>query len=370
MKIVVAQLARLLLALSMLYGGVLVLCALLAPAAASSAPIDTARAAESPYLTEPKYVFFGRSRLDSERPKLLLLGASNTMAGFKQREVGPLLPNYEVHNIAIGGANLHELEQIVELVHEVQSESARRRNTWVVGLWYGLFASDEARWHTPDRHAGDTDIDIERYRYGFYRRTQRGAEPLLPPTQLASGEALISPYLMLDRVARDVTAGLREKLSGKPRKLTDAERNARVISQPEQQDYLKFWRAYMGNVDALDDAQFQRLEQLVAHIESAGGRVLLVDLPIPSWHQQGSALAADYRARIERQLPKLCARSGVKALRLAEQNTDEDFSDEVHPKPRVTPDWAARLERAVRENFGPSLIDPTAKNDHESTTAL
>ena len=32
------------------------------------------------------------------------------------------------------------------------------------------------RWNTPDRHQGDTDLDIERYRYGFYRRTEQGSQ--------------------------------------------------------------------------------------------------------------------------------------------------------------------------------------------------
>lgn len=366
MKLVLVQLARLALALVTLYGVLLAACALVAPPAADRASIDTARARESSYLTEPKYVFFARKRLDTERSKLLLLGASNTMAGLKQREVAPLLPEYEVHNISVGGANMTELAQIADLVREVQSPNARRSDTYVIGLWYGVFASDEARWHTPDRHPGDTDIDIERYRYGFYRRGAQGAEPLLPPRYLGLGEALIRPYLVLDRTARDLTASLREGLSGKAPKLSDAERNARVISLDEQREYLKFWRQYMGNTDTLDDAPFRRLVSLVQRITRDGGRVLLVDLPIPDWHRRGSPLARDYERRIERVLPELTSLPNVRWLRLSDRGADDEYSDEVHPKPRVSPRWAARLAEAIRGDFSLATnTDPTASNDHE-----
>ncbi len=366
MKLILAQLARLALALVALYGGLLALCALIAPPDADAAPIDTARAHESPYLTEPKYVFFARGRLATPRARVLVLGASNSMAGIKQRELQPLLPEYEVHNVSVGGANITELDQIAELVSEVQSNEARRQTTYVLGLWYGVFASDRARWHTPDRHAGDTDIDIERYRYGFYRRTERGAEPLLSARYLGVGEALIRPYLVLDRTARDATSTLRARLSGKPRKLTDAERNARVISPREQLDYLSFWRQYMGDPQTLGEEPFQRLQALVTRITEQGGRVLLVDLPIPSWHSRGSALARDYELRLSRALPALRALPGVSVLSLADQRADDDFSDEVHPKPRVSPRWAARVAEAIRRDFtDPTDTNPTASNDHE-----
>jgi hypothetical protein len=366
MKLVVAQLARLALALVALYGALLGLCAFAAPPPVDHAPIDTSRALQSRYLTEPKYVFFARSRLDTERPKLLLLGASNTMAGFKQREVAPLLPEYEEHNISVGGANVTELAQIAELVREVQSPEARRRDTYVIGLWYGVFASDQARWHTPDRHPGDTDIDIERYRYGFYRRGEHGAEPLLPPRYLGIGEALVGPYLVLDRTARDLTASLREKLSGKAPKLSDAERNARVISPDEQRNYLKFWQKYMGDTAALEDAPFRRLVALARRISQDGGRVLLVDLPIPDWHRRGSELARDYDQRLARVLPELTELPNVRAVHFSDGGADDEFSDEVHPKPRVSPRWAARLAEAVRRDFGgATTTDPTASNDHE-----
>jgi hypothetical protein len=370
MRHVVIKLGRLALSLLLLYGALLALACLLVPREPSTRPIDTARAAETLYLTEPKYVFMARQRLQREAPKVLLLGASNTMAGFKQRELQPLLPEVEVHNLAVGGANLTEVRQVAELVREVQTPEARRGTSYVVGLWYGLFASDTARWNTVDRHPGDTDMDIERYRYGFYRRTPGGAQPLLPPRYLSAAETLVWPYLALDRLARDLTVSVRAQLSGKAPKLTDEQRNARVISVDEQRKYLAFWRGYMGAEPRISDHQLEQLSALVDTLVADGSRVVLVDMPIPRWHAQGAALALDYTERMRQLAPELSARAGVTWLSMTGTGSDDDFdddqfSDEVHPKPRVSSRWAARLADALRMlPVNVSATNPTASNDH------
>jgi hypothetical protein len=342
MKSLLVQLARLGGALVALYGALLALTLVLRPGVRGHERLDSARAGESLYLTEPKYVFFSRSRLDTEQDKVLVLGASNALVGFKQRELQGMLPDREVHNLSVSGSNITQLRQVVQLIQEVQSPSARRHNTFVLGLWYGTFAADRARWETPDRHAGDTDIDLERYRYGFYTRGEDGAEPLLPPSMLDTGARLVHPYLVLDALTRDVTQSFRARLSGKPRKLTDAERDQRSVGQGEQAGYLAFWRDYMGGLERLEDAPLRALQRTVDDILKASGRVVLVDLPLPAWHSSGSPLHADYARRMQELLPALEQRDGVRVLRLS-GDTSEDFSDEVHPKPKVTARWSRTL---------------------------
>ncbi|RYZ02337.1 MAG: hypothetical protein EOO73_32040 [Myxococcales bacterium] len=362
MKPILVQLARLGASLAVLYGALLVVSLLVRPGEREHARLDSARAGESLYLTEPKYVFFSRSRLDTTRDKLLVLGASNALVGFKQHELQEALPEREVHNIAVSGSNITQLRQVVELVQEVQSPAARTHNTFVLGLWYGVFASDRARWETPDRHGGDTDMDLERYRYGFYKRGSHGAEALLPPSMLSMGAHLVHPYLVLDAVTRDATQTFRERLSGKPRKLTDAERNERLVSEAEQGKYLAFWRKYMGDVDRLDDAPFQTLRAVVEDVGRAGGQLVLVDMPIPAWHAAGSPIHADYARRMQALLPELERLEHVRVLRLAGDD-NEDFSDEVHPKPRVTARWSEALASSLR-------LPENEREEHEHRSSL
>jgi len=353
MKLILIQIARLLGGVIAIYGVLLAVSLALVPRTGVAQRLDASRASTSLFLTEPKYVFMTRSQLNTNADKVILLGASNMLVGFKQTQVQTLVPGAEVHNLSVGGSNITQLEQITQLVREVQTPEARRHNVYVIGLWYGLFADDKARWYTADRHPGDTDIDIERYRYGFYRRTDTGPVPNLPPQDMDIGVLLIHPYLVLDSVARDLTRSLRGFMAAKPAAITDAQRNAVVLSDAEKLKYLEFWREYMGSVTTLGDAPFHTLQHMVDGILADGGRVVLVDMPIPHWHAQGAVLSIDYRQRAGGVFAALRGRPGVTVLAMNESDTDDDFSDEVHPKPRVTEGWAKRLAASL--NNAPEL---------------
>jgi hypothetical protein len=343
MKLILTQMVRLLGALLVLYGVLLATTLGLVPRADVGQRLDSGRAGSSLYMTEPKYVFLARSQLNSPADKVLLLGASNMLIGFKQPQVQALMPGVEVHNLSVGASNVTQLSQIVDLVREVQTPEARRHNTYVIGLWYGLFADDKVRWHTPDRHAGDTDIDIERYRYGLYLRTDTGPVSLLPAQHLDAGVLLIHPYLVLDRCARDLTRSLRSFMAAKPPLLSDEQRNAVVVSDAQRREHLERVRGYMGSASTLGDAPFHALEQMVDAILAEGGRVVLVDMAIPQWHAQGSVLSAEYQQRVHQLLTHLQTRAGVAVLTMDDARADDDFIDDVHPKPRVTGRWAQRL---------------------------
>lgn len=345
---ILRQALLLALALVVAYGLLLGASLLLMRPEQGAQALDAGRAQDTLYMTQPKYVFMARSRLNTETDKLLLVGASNTMAGFRPAQLQPLLPQLEVHNLSVGGSNMTQIAQVVDLVREVQTPAARQRALYVFGLWYGVFASDAARWQQPGRVPGDTDIDIERYRYGFYRRGADGPIAVLPARYLDLGPLLVHPFLVLDSLARDATRGLRGLIGARAASITNAQRDAAVVDVARQQQYLAFWREYTGQATTLEPAQFDALRHAVATIVADGGRVLLADLPIPAWHTAGSALAADYRRQMDLLLAELRQWPGVQVLDMSAASAPEDFSDEVHPKPRVAPQWAARLASAAQ----------------------
>lgn len=360
LRIVLRQLGWLVLAVLVLYAVLLAVSLALVPRQHDFLGMDTGRASASLYLTEPKYVFLGRSALDTTTDKVIMVGASNVVVGFKQPQVQRLMPGAQVHNLGVGGSNMTQVREIVDLVQEVQTPEARRHNTFVVGLWYGLFADDAVRWHTPDRHAGDTDIDIERYRYGFYRRSDAGPEPLLPAKYLDAGATLIHPWLVIDKLTRDATRGLRAHLAGKAQGITDEQRNAVVLSEAEKQRYLDFWTDYMGH-KPLGLQQFGELKKLIDSVTANGGKVVLVDLPLPAWHAERSPYFAEYQQRRHDFLASLAPHGDVAVLVLSDgRGPDEDFSDEVHPKPRVTPVWAQQLATALNARDTRTLITQTS----------
>lgn len=329
--------------------------------------LDTARASHSLFATEPKYVFLNRSGLDTTRPKVLLLGASNVVVGFRRDQLQRLVPGAEINNISVGGSNVTQLRQIVDLVHEVQGAEARRANTFVIGTWYGLFAEDLRRWRTPDRHAGDTDIDIERYRYGFFRRTMTGPVAVLPPEWLELGVRLLHPCLVVDKLLRDATRSLRKIMAGKNEpELTDVQRNAAIVSESEKKRYLAFWEDYMGGAGRLSDDQFYVLTELVRRISRAGGRVIIADLPLPAWHAERSPYHAEYRQRTRQLFKTLAMLPGVQVLRVQTGGAGDAFSDEVHPKPETTAAWAGQLASVLNGQSGEDRLLP--RNIHATDT--
>jgi hypothetical protein len=343
MRAILKQVLYLSIALVGIYAVLLALSYALVPTMSGRAGLDSSLAADSIFTTEPKYVFLNRAAVRPDASRIVFVGASNTVVGFKQREVQQLVPSSEVDNLSVGGSNLTQVAQIVGLVQDLQDPAARRRTTFVIGMWYGMFVQDSFRWGTPDRHPGDTDIDIERYRYGFYRRTDAGPRQEVPPEQLPLGVMLIHPYLVLDELSRLASKDFRDRLLGKPPHRTDAERNATIVSEADRVLALTYWREQMHSDGPMSEEQFLVLRDLVARILAQGSKAVLVDLPIPHWHAERSLFYANYLSRKKTLLSGLQGKPGFTYLEMADQNDDLDFSDEVHPKPRVTPLWATQV---------------------------
>ncbi len=107
----------------------------------------------------------------------------------------------------MGGANISEVKQVIDLVHEVQKASDRPSNTFVIGVWFGMFIDTDTKYADPDRNRGETDIDLEKYRYGFYRRTPEGPVAVLPAGWLDEGAMAIRPILVIEKIAREIRTG-------------------------------------------------------------------------------------------------------------------------------------------------------------------
>jgi hypothetical protein len=114
-----------------------------------------------------------------------------------------------------------EVGEVIDLVQQVQSEEARRHEIFVLGIWYGMFGEDRLRWYTPDRSPVDTDIDIERYRHGFERRTAHGPVPIAP-WQFDAAVTAIYPFLYLGKLSCDSLEWLSHEYQTRPKDLDTA----------------------------------------------------------------------------------------------------------------------------------------------------
>jgi len=368
MKAILKQAAGLVAGIAAIYGLLLVISLVLFPMHRQSGGLDSSLAGATLFETEPKYVFLNRASLRDDKERLILLGASNVVTGFHVSELQPLLPDLEVDNLGISGANLTEMRQAYDLIRAAQSPSGPKHTTYAIGIWYGVFQPDGLKWNTPDRHGGETDLDIERYRYGFFRRSAAGPVQVLPTEDLELGLVLIHPYLTIDRLARDATDLFRAKfLKMKPEK-TVAERNASVVTPEKQAQLFAYWHDQFQGATAVPPEQFAVLSNMVTRMLADGNRVVVVDLPLPSWHSQHSALNDSYKQLRDGWLQQMNGKQDFAYLDLQDAFPDDEFVDEVHPKPRTTAEWSKRLAAAVADEIAKAGASSAGLNNPTGAT--
>jgi hypothetical protein len=315
--------------------------------------VNTQAAASTIFTTEPKYLYFNRTPLAVNRTNIVLVGGSNIGTGFPLSALDrQIQSDAAIHNLGLGGANVTEMAQVTDLVYDAQSEPVRSRDIFVVGIWYGLFGEDRLHWHTADRVPGDTDLDIERYRYGLERRTLQGPVDFVPPAYRNAAVVAVYPLLFLDKVSRSAFRWISPVHAQ-----TAEELDAYIVSQQEKDHYLKYWRTMMGPTQPSSfDEQFAVLDKICDRVLAQGGRLLLVDLPLPRWHKTASPYQAIYETRAHQLFDRLSGRPGFGFLDMGDLDNDADFYDEVHPKPRAAAIWVNRLAAAL----SPLLRSPTA----------
>jgi hypothetical protein len=363
MRVILRQGAALLFCLALFYLGLLGLALSLAPQPSQEPGLDASLAGNTIFMTEPKYIYLNRTPLRNNSEKIVLLGASNVDIGFNLPELRTLLPETAtVHKFAIDEANMTEVGEVIDLVQQVQSEEARRHEIFVLGIWYGMFGEDRLRWYTPDRSPGDTDIDIERYRYGFERRTAHGPIPVVPWQYVDAAVTAIYPFLFLDKLSRDSLEWLSREYQTRPKDLDTA-----VMTEDERGRSMSYWSRVMGPArPSTFYEQFIVLERACDQILVEGSQLIFLDLPLPKWHKQHSPYQSYYEERRTQLVKRWTGRSGFVSLDMSDLDSDADFYDEVHPRPRVTRSWARRLAAALSPLVSPSAAVAGAVSEGSS----
>jgi hypothetical protein len=278
--------------------------------------LDTGNAWATIYHSEPRAVVLGRAPLGLPGRQIALLGASNVEVPFPTAALRPLLPGWRI------------------------PPAQRSDLTVVIGIWYGLFIADERRWK-----GRLTDIEVEGLRYGIYRRSEAGLLPVMAPSWLDYASFALRPLLAVEVALKNRLGRWRQRIGSGPRDL-----NAPPLNATEREDALRFWAEQVGTPGGrLDDAQFARLLGMVRRLSGAGTRMILLDLPLPSWHRAQSPSFADYEQRKRPWLSSATALPGVTYRNLQALGDDADFYDEVHPRPPAREKWVRSLAEILNE---------------------
>lgn len=320
------------------------------------ATLDTALAAESLFGTEPKYVVFNLPRLEKSRDQIVFVGASSARDGFRPDMLKSQFASAAIVNFAISSADVQETAQVVQAVYDHVPREDWPRLTFVFGIWYGMFEPDASPWPN-----GATDLDTEFLRYGIYRRAPSperripiSLEPLLEevfrPLLLISRSfnlhvmpSVLSTQLFLLHLAGIETADFVHNRAAAP---FDGDRF--TLSQQERISWLTSWRRRLGPPRAAAMAgEMGSLDRMARDISSRGGRLVIMDLPLPDWHRQAVLYDDVYERVLALHVPVLEKLKGVSFHTMRDGFSDDDFYDAAHPRPRATPRWAAQAIGAI-----------------------
>ena len=127
------------------------------------------------------------------------------------------------------------------------------------------------------------------------------------------------------------------------------ERNETIYTEEAKERALKLWSEYLGEVkEDWAEQQLIALDQLVETILDHGDRLILVDLPIPSWRYPHSWHFHDYQSIKQVRFLKYIEHPQVDYLSLQKLDDSFDFYDSSHPKPQTAKKWAQKLAKNLK----------------------
>ncbi|MBM3558059.1 MAG: hypothetical protein FJX47_21175 [Alphaproteobacteria bacterium] len=292
--------------------------------------LDVAETENGMFNDPLAYVAHRSTKLASDSPALVFMGASNVELGFRPEQIAPLFPGVEIHNLALGLADVAAMQRLVELVYAQRAPDQRRNLVFVAGLWYGQFRQG-------DRGAVASLIERQARRFGLFTVTTTGIERRLPLWAFEFVVTLLRPYFLVRLATRPI--GPREAFLVRCRA---------AAPSGEGVDPCQGIAFEKAAAEALAEAQFQALLDLATRIKSQGGRLVLLDLPVPSC---SSALRDEWRQYQARKTPWFASSvaAGAILIDMQDMNADESFFDPTHPRLAARPKWAQRLQAEFQD---------------------
>ena len=314
---------------------------------------DTGIAERSIYATPTKYLYFARTRIAALDRGIYIVGASNADAGLRPEQIQTFVPCAIANGATLGNMNISEMAQTVDLVTSARPNI--EGDTFVLGIWYGDFGDSEDRWHGPSRFLGETDVEIELYRFGLYHRGKEGPEPSLLAPWLDAQAVLLRPLHMFEGLSRALTLGVRQAVFVRPPNLTLEARENRIFRPEERSAALLYWQQQFGGKREVSRRQFEMLNGIISGLIERGSHVVLVDLPIPSWHASVSVQQAGYVKALGALVAGYRNNKAFSFVAMSDLGRDEGFSDEVHPRPSLARLWAERVGQAIQLAACPAI---------------
>ncbi len=288
--------------------------------------IDTHRTRSPLTTTAPAIVLDEVHRLGrDEGPRFVVVGSSNAMYSLGSKRLEKAMPHRRVHNLSVPSSNVTAVRQVVDLVLAAGAGPPNRNTVLVLGIYSGLFAENESL------HRGrPTPVLREMDRFGLYSETARGVQPRLG---FGLTKKLNRTFLTAKRVEQ-LVARLWKKGELDKRALST---EISKLLYPWRKGTTPKWRKVavkkrrikqIGTRRRLAEQQFIELERLAEKVVGAGVRLIIVELPTPSWSRK--AHFGYYREHKRAAVRALANKAGVDYLDLHDAVPDRLMGDDTH----------------------------------------
>jgi len=111
-------------------------------------------------------------------------------------------------------------------------------------------------------------------------------------------------------------------------------RNTSVMTKSKLASEIRSYEAYLGDPSDWGDSGFQQLEKISAKIRDAGGRLIVIDMPITAMAKNTTHFSI-YKNRMN-SFVEHNKNDGIKYINLRDALDDADFFDGVHPRPKAS----------------------------------
>ena len=114
-----------------------------------------------------------------------------------------------------------------------------------------------------------------------------------------------------------------------------------LVAAHKQMDQLT---KFMGEPEGvLQEEQFDKFRSLIEKASAYGLYVVVVDMPLPSWHRQKSPFFTPYEIKLRAILENYLRPGVVDFVSLTDAIPDDEFRDSVHPSAEAANHWASKL---------------------------
>jgi hypothetical protein len=298
--------------------------------------VDAEIGQRSIYLTDARYLCLNLAGLRRRGPKVLVVGSSNARLGLRPNELRPLLGGVEVDNLAVGGSNISAVREVVEQAYRNMPREDWPQATFLFGINFRSFVPDSRLWPQ-----GLTPLDAQGLRFAFYSSGPDGVvHPSLPPNWLPVRD-LMRPFLLLGWAIRELHTYA----------VPEVDNDNSTLTQKQIAEQIDQERQVAGPFGPRWYDSFRQFVELARYIAAHQSRLVVLELPVPSWIRHGVPAFADFEARKGPVLEEVKAVPGVVYGSIADGFGDDTFFEAFHPRPRITKRWAERASAVVLQSI-------------------